>query len=913
MSTEWRQRAVVWTCIAAIFAVVANSVWQWRTAAEFGWSGLGLKPESHFKGYGRVSRHEARLSIDEVEPGSPASAAGLRKGESITKLNGSAEDLVERFFSLRPGVAEVVVDRRPPTALRLRLVAPLSRPSVILACLWNAFVGLLAVAIGALVYRKKRDDPRTYILFVLTSLYALVRFTSVGPVHQYGLDFGPILIQALTWVWAGLLFFPALLHFFLVFPKPRPAVQSDPRRPGRLYAPAVVIGLAVTVFVIMVLRFTPGTRHAADALAYINTNWSFIAALEPAALLLALVAAAFAAVHGIRATRDEYRARRWRGVLLRSPSAVLLATAGIALLISILLRVIGVVFAGASILNVAALLIGAIGIGVSALATAVIVLVVYPLAACVVLWRNYRESSNVERRQLRWPLLGLVLAVAGFLLTDVALALGAWAWGVTGDSTAALIVFHLSEELPDTALLLIPLSLAFAVLRYRLMDIDVYVRKTIIYGGATGLLTVVFLAVVAGVGKLLIDAFGQAGEWLPVAATLAVGALFVPVRGRIQQEVDRRFYRKRDYPAALSRLTGVTDAQTIADIVQESIPARAAALWLASKEAPVYELRAVTGGIDPSSEQRLPVADAAPRLRADGSYVVPIRRDGAVMGYLTVGAKLADTPFDDDDGNFLQTVATHIGLTAGADRRDDEQAAAIQRALLPATLPELPGVRLSGVWQPARAVGGDYYDVFRLGDSRLGLAIADVAGKGMAAALLMSNVQAALKLLAPDMPSPAALCTRLNGLICSNIAPGRFVTFFYALLDAGAGTLTYCNAGHNPPLLLRPAGGLVKLETGGVPLGLLPATSYTEDTEEIAAGSRLLLYTDGVCDASDQEGLEFGEQRLHELLQSHIGADAETLQRTVREQVTRHCGGVFSDDVTIVAVTMQPAAAASSA
>jgi hypothetical protein len=144
-----------------------------------------------------------------------------------------------------------------------------------------------------------------------------------------------------------------------------------------------------------------------------------------------------------------------------------------------------------------------------------------------------------------------------------------------------------------------------------------------------------------------------------------------------------------------------------------------------------------------------------------------------------------------------------------------KRAREIQEMLLPSRLPQLPGAQISGAWQPAREVGGDYFDVIQLNENRVGICVGDVAGKGITAALLMANLQASFRAFATPDATPQAVCTKLNKFLCANIASGKFVTFFYAVFDAETRTLVYENAGHCPGLLIRGNGGLESLRGGG--------------------------------------------------------------------------------------------------
>ena len=228
----------------------------------------------------------------------------------------------------------------------------------------------------------------------------------------------------------------------------------------------------------------------------------------------------------------------------------------------------------------------------------------------------------------------------------------------------------------------------------------------------------------------------------------------------------------------------------------------------------------------------------------------------------------------------------------------------IQKDLLPKDLPQLPGVELAGAWQPARTVGGDYFDVLRLSDNLLGICVGDVAGKGLTASLLMANLQAAFRAYATPDASPSTVCAKLNAFVCGNVAPGKFITFFYAILDAQNRTLTYENAGHCPGLLLRAAGSSESLCGHGGVLGVLPEWAYTDSSVQLNSGDRLLFFTDGVTEAQNPQAVEFGYDRIAQAAGPARSSAADT-KRRVMEDVTKFCNSEFADDVTLVVVAIR--------
>jgi sigma-B regulation protein RsbU (phosphoserine phosphatase) len=237
-------------------------------------------------------------------------------------------------------------------------------------------------------------------------------------------------------------------------------------------------------------------------------------------------------------------------------------------------------------------------------------------------------------------------------------------------------------------------------------------------------------------------------------------------------------------------------------------------------------------------------------------------------------------------------------------QRDERDALLIQRALLPATLPSNEDFQLAGNWQPAGGFGGDCYDA-ALGPSTLTLTIADVAGKGLPAALLMSSLQAAVRAFAVDATPPAAICASVNRLLCGQMVAGRFATMCFLRLDRARQVVAYANAGHNPPLLARSAGGVERLTSTGTVLGVFPEVEFRGVETALMAGDRLLLYTDGITEARNADDEEYGEERLAAVLSQHRHLDAVALHQTVLSDVTRFASASgFQDDATLLVVAV---------
>lgn len=303
-------------------------------------------------------------------------------------------------------------------------------------------------------------------------------------------------------------------------------------------------------------------------------------------------------------------------------------------------------------------------------------------------------------------------------------------------------------------------------------------------------------------------------------------------------------------------------------------------------------------------------------LQAAGiKMVIPLVSQGELVGLLNLGPRLSQQDYSTDDRGLLNTLATQAApalrvaqlvreqqAEARARERLEQElrvARLIQQTLLPKDLPAIPGWELAAYYQPARAVGGDFYDFLYFPDGRLGLVIGDVTDKGVPAALVMATTRSILRAAAQGESSPGVVLERTNDLLCPDIPPKMFVTCLYAILDPKSGRLLFANAGHDLPYQ-RHNNGVTELRATGMPLGLMPGMRYEEQDTILEPGDSILLYSDGLVEAHNARRDMFGFPHLMDLVGSHEGGKA--MIDFLLDQLAAFTGDDWEqeDDVTMV-------------
>ncbi|MES1243926.1 MAG: SpoIIE family protein phosphatase [Acidobacteriota bacterium] len=432
----------------------------------------------------------------------------------------------------------------------------------------------------------------------------------------------------------------------------------------------------------------------------------------------------------------------------------------------------------------------------------------------------------------------------------------------------------------------------------------------------------------------LVHVGGEPGESGPL--TVLLGSLLRSAR--LRRELKEQQFQVNYRVVELESLydVGLAIAATLdLDRLAEEVLMRAVSLLDARRgalyllEDGTYRLDRTFGGsaaplieaTDPGLSLCMEGGAVPPDLLPGATHLLslPIASEDRPKGLLVVGDKESRRgvgPFLSADRRTLALFANQAAIALENARlhrealererleREMQVAAEIQRQILPKGAPGVPGYQLVGWNRPARQVGGDYYDLLALPDGRAELVVGDVSGKGIPAALMVSTLHSALRLLLDQAGFGPSLLERMNRHILESSAPNKFITLLMAELEPGTGVLRYLNAGHNPGLLLRANGRVEELSAGGVPLGLLPNSRYQPREVVVEPGDLLCLYSDGITEAESVTEEEFGTERLIGILRGHRGQGGRPLQEVLEEiqaAVSRFATGMPQyDDQTLV-------------
>lgn len=305
--------------------------------------------------------------------------------------------------------------------------------------------------------------------------------------------------------------------------------------------------------------------------------------------------------------------------------------------------------------------------------------------------------------------------------------------------------------------------------------------------------------------------------------------------------------------------------------------------------------------------------------------IVPLVSQGELIGLINLGSRLSEQEYSGDDHQLLADLATQAApalrvaqlvrqqqLEAAERERMEQElrvARLIQQTLLPRELPALEGWQVTAYYQPAREVGGDFYDFIYFPDGKVGFVVADVTDKGVPAALVMATTRTLLRAAAERLETPGAVLARTNDVLVNEIPPRMFVTCFYAVLDLATGRLQYANAGHDLPYRYT-AAGVEELRARGMPLGLMPGMQYEVKETTLAPGEYVLLYSDGLVEAHAPDGEMFGFPRLQRLLGTQM--DADGLKAFLLTQLADFTGPAWEQEDDVTLVTLQREAASDS-
>ncbi len=567
-----------------------------------------------------------------------------------------------------------------------------------------------------------------------------------------------------------------------------------------------------------------------------------------------------------------------------------------------------------------------------------VVNLVYVLIASLLLYQGYRAVTDKRlKTQTSIVIWGIRTAVGLYIVAFILPALGVFDFGENFQKTVSMI-----------SLLTGAGSIVYSIIRYQFLDIRLIVRQSLVYTVTSGVLVGLYMLVISQLGKITRSILGRDAPIIDVAFIIIALIFFQPIMNWFDNLIKRFFIRdKADFRNITEQISAHLTSVFELDLLKSNVTrilknqmlvedvwfclrdsttgsfsfaasddSQSQLLQLGSEDQLLEHLR--------QHQKPVPIedlGDAIPEESECWKYIrntrcrliVPLHDSKGTLGFIGLAPKVSGFSYNYEDmttlnilGNQLTTALTNVWLyqeSLEKQRLEKEMTLArqIQNDLLPKALPCSDRFEFAAFTEPARHVGGDYYDFLNTARNTIGVVVADASGKGMPAALMISQLQATLRSEVRHDRSLSEIIANANYLIATSSSPEKFVTLFYAELDSETLKLSYCNAGHNYPFVIHKDGKIEYLETGGLLVGAFESAKYEYDTFQLSPGDLVFFYTDGLNEAHDKKDEEYGEVRLVEFVKKSKSLSPQKLTESVISEVRGFSKGRSAeDDMTVV-------------
>lgn len=560
-----------------------------------------------------------------------------------------------------------------------------------------------------------------------------------------------------------------------------------------------------------------------------------------------------------------------------------------------------------------------------------IVNLIYVVIATIFLHQGMRTVINPRiRKQVRVIVYGIVIAVGLYTVAYI---------------IPSIFNLKLSPQIQYSliilSLLVGPGSIAWAIMKHRFLDIRLIVRQSLVYSIASIIVVGGYIIIINRFGRILQNILGADIIVLEVAVMMLALIFFQPVLNSVEgllkkviikggsdfritlEKFSSRIITLIQFDKLIEETLSTFGNELLIENVYMCIPSMKgeSLLYLPGASGPEPEsvkkdrvlesflvVRELPVSVDELPFPALAVTTRRLLRERKTEIIIPLISSHRLLGYIALGRKASGMGYNAEDLTTFRVLANqlviainnarHYQKSLERQRMEEELALArqIQQQLLPKVIPSDERLQFAAYSEPSREVGGDYYDIFSTTTAKLAFGIGDASGKGVPASLMAARMQAILHSVANSDIEVSAKISHINSVLSMGGIQGSFITFFYGEIDPVSLEMRFCNAGHNYPFVFRESGVCQFLRNGGLVLGAFTNATYESGSIQLQHNDLMVCFTDGISEAMDSDGIEFGEKRLHELVLSHRRRPLDDIKKSILEEINKHCAGVPPQD-----------------